>query len=670
MNRATTGTSWGERPSERLESRISIERDGTIVARSGKVEYGQGVRTGFARIVAEELFCPVERVRVELGETDRVPWDMGTFGSMSTANDGALLRRAAAFARILLLERGAARLALPPADLDIEQGAIIARDGRRLSYAELTENEPLQGIIPEHLKTKLVAVLASSAPERIEALDIVTGRARYAADVVLPGMLCGSVPHPPVQGARLISVNDKTARQMPGVVSVVKGEQFVGVVAEREEQALAAARAIGVEWGPSEAGTAEATRLILRQDQGVDSALKNASKRLHARYQVPHIAHASIGPSAAVADVRAGEAHLYVATQRPFGLREEAAELLGLSPDRVHVHPQMMSGMYGRGNMADAVLDAIRMSRAVNRPVWVQFSRTDEFRHSPARPILDGEIEAGLDASGAIVAWKYRSTTNPHTYGTGGASPRLLEMTSGRNAIPPYRLGCAEVLLNVVAAEIRTSAFRSLAAAPNMFAIESFMDELARASQQDPIAFRGRHIEDAWLRATLDSVRTLSGWERRKADAGHGFGVACAVYHGTSVAQVAEVTVADSGLVHLERVWCAVDCGRLVHPDGAQNQIEGGIQQAASWTLHEQLHHRGAEVTTRDWRDYPIATFLDAPKSINVVFISDPTVPSSGVGEPGSVPTAAAIANAVYDACGVRVRKLPLSPSAVNAARP
>ena len=669
MSPAAGGRAWGERPPERLEDRISIQQDGTIVARSGKVEFGQGIRTGFARIVAEELSCPVGQVRVELGETDRVPWDMGTFGSLSIAGDGALLRKAAAYARTLLCERAAARLGVPAADLDVRDGAVAARDGRRLSYAELAGGEPLRGVVPREPRGGLRGAPASSAPKRIEALDIVTGRARYAADVLLPGMLHGRVLQPPTQGALPVSVDDRDAQGMPGVVAVVQEQPFIGVVAEREEQALAAARAIAVEWAPPAAAAAEAVTLRLRHDRGTEAALGRAPRQLRARYRVPHIAHASIGPSAAAADVRGDDADLYVSTQRPFGLRDEAAALLGLAPGRVHVHPQAMSGMYGRGNVADAALDAARLSRAVRRPVLVQFSRADEFRVSPARPVLDGEIEAGLDAGGALVAWRYRSTTNPHTYGMGDMSPQLMEMTSGRNALPPYRLGCAEVDLAVVPAEIRTAAFRSLAAAPNVFATESFMDELAHASEQDPVAFRMRHVDDARLRAVLEAVSRLSGWERRGREPGRGRGVACAIYNGTYVAQVVEVAVAESGRVSLERVSCAVDCGRLVHPDGARNQIEGAIQQAASWTLLERLQTRSGEVVTSGWRDYPIATFRDAPKSIDILFLADPTVPSSGAGEPGSVPTAAAIANAVYDACGARVRELPLSPNAVQAAR-
>jgi CO/xanthine dehydrogenase Mo-binding subunit len=301
--------------------------------------------------------------------------------------------------------------------------------------------------------------------------------------------------------------------------------------------------------------------------------------------------------------------------------------------------------------------------------VLVQWTREEEFRLSPHRPTLDASLTATLDATGAMRGWRSRTQTNLHTYGGNAMPPQVLEMTSGRNAVPAYRIGDAEVLLEVVPAAVRTGAFRSLAAAPNVFAIESFIDELAHASGQDPIAFRLRHLDDTRLARVLETVRERSGWATRPRGRGRGLGVACAVYHGTYVAQVAEVVVAPNGEVRIEQVWCAVDPGRLVHPDGARNQIEGGIQQAASWTLLEELRIENGRVTTATWLDYPIATFHDAPRQIDVVFTAEPRAPSTGTGEPGSVPTAAAIANAVFDACGVRVRRLPLTAAAVVGAR-
>lgn len=660
---------WGERPPERLEQRIVIEPDGTIVGRSGKVEYGQGIRTGFAKMIAEELAVPLERVRVELGETDRVPWDMGTFGSMSTAVDGKSLRAAAAYARSLLIARASARMGVPESELAARGGCVCTHDGRKIAYIELIASEPLTGIVPENVAAPPPQASEGTTPLRLEALDIVTGRARYSADVRLPGMLRGHALHPPVAGSRPLAVDDRRARALPGVIAIVRDGDFIGVVAERDEQALAAVRAIEVTWDPPPAGSFEPVDLTLRRDEGVDAAFTGAAMSLTAHYQVPHIAHASIGPRASVADVRKDGADLYVATQRPFGLRDAAAELLGLPPERIHIHPQAMSGMYGRGNVGDAAIDAVRLSRASERPVLVQWTREEEFASSPHRPILDAQVQAALDSTGAITGWRYEVLTNLHLYGMGSVPPRVLEMTSGRNAAPPYRIGNADILLHVVPAAVPTAAFRSLAAAPNVFAIESFLDELARASGQDPIAFRLRMIEDPRLRWVLETVKEQSGWEKRSRVAGRGFGVACAIYHGTYVAEVAQVSVESDGRVRVERIWCAVDAGRLVHPDGARNQIEGGIQQAASWTLMEELQIHGAEVTTKTWRDYSIATFRDGPFEIDVVFNNQPGSPSTGVGEPGSVPTAAAIANAVFDARGIRVRRLPLTIKNVVAAR-
>jgi len=659
---------WAEPEAERVEMRIVIERDGSVVVRSGKVEYGQGIRTGFARIVAEELDVPLGRVRVELGETDRVPWDMGTFGSMSTAVDGRRIRAAAASARRSLLERAAARLGWSVSELTTRDGRVGALDGREVAYEDLTASQPLTGDVPENADSQ-PRQAPLDMPLRLEAFDILTGRARYAADVRLPGMLRGHVLHPPFRGARLAAVDDGAARAMPGVVAVVRDGDFVGVIAERDEQAVAAVNALQADWTAPDAAPAQSITVALRQDHGVEVALGAASTRLDARYELPHIAHASIGPSAAVADVREDGVDLYVTTQRPFSDRDDVAGLLGVAPDRVHVHPQAMSGVYGRANMDDVVMDAARLSRAAHRPVLVQWTREEEFRLSPCRPVLDASLSAALDATGAIAGWRSRTRTNLHAYGGNAVPPRVLEMTSGRNAVPPYRLGAAEVLLDVVPAAVRTGAFRSLAAAPNVFAIESFVDELAHASRQDPIAFRLRHIDDARLRRVLEVVAERSDWAKTPHRSGRGFGVACAIYHGTYVAQVAAVEIASGDRVRLERVWAAVDAGRLVHPDGARNQIEGGIQQAASWTLIEELRTEKGRVVSETWTDYPIATFRDAPREIDVTFVAHDEGDSTGTGEPGSVPTAAAIANAVFDACGVRVRRLPLTDSAMAAAR-
>ena len=652
-------TIWGATAPERVEDRIAIEPDGAITVKSGKVEYGQGIRVGFARIVADELHVPIDRVHVLLGETDIVPWDMGTFGSMSTAVDGAKLRRAAAFARTLLLDRASQRWGVAACTLRIEGGYIKARDRRSVTFAELVHENPLTGEVPsDPIDGTPHAATSSDLPQRFEAIEVVTGRRTYPADIRLHGMLRGHVLHGPTLDARLRSLDEGGARKMPGVVSVVRDGDFVGVVAERDEQARAATVAMRAIWGRSERTQTAPTNLMLRKDEGTDRALAAATRTFKASYRAPHVAHAALGPSAAVADVRDDGIDLYVATQRPFGLRDEVAQILAVPTEMVHVHPQGMGGMFGRGGMNDAALEAVRLSRAVRCPVLLQWTREEEFRLSPARPMLAATIVAGLDATGRIVAWRSSIETNQFAY-IAGAPARVLAETSGRNAIPAYDLGNVDVSLTVRSGAIKTGAFRSLAAAPNIFASESFMDELAALNGQDPIAFRVRHLTDQRLVSVLEIVREQSHWNDR---GGRALGVACAVYQGTYIAQVVEVAIREN-LIRLERVWCAVDAGRLVHPDGARNQIEGGIQQAASCALLEELTIAPDGVRTATWRDYPIATSLDAPTAIDVSLITDSACPSTGIGEPGFVPTAAALANAFYAATSGRLRQLPLRPA-------
>ncbi|MDQ2912915.1 MAG: molybdopterin-dependent oxidoreductase [Chloroflexota bacterium] len=656
---------WDRREPERLEQRIRVEPDGTITALSGKVDFGQGIRTAFAQIVADELDVPVERVNVVLGDTDQAPFDFGTFGSNSVAQETPLLRKAAAFARGQLIERASAKLGVSREKLDTEAGAVVG-GGKRAAYAELLDSEPLSGTVPDRvvLMPEKRRRYAGRPMPHVEARDIVTGRATFAADIRLPEIARGAMVRPPARGAKLRSLDDAAARAMPGVIAVVRQDNVVGVVAEREDQARAAAAAVVAEWHvvPVEGPTAD---VPMRSDAGVEENLRGASVRLTQTYVLPPIASAPIGPSAAVADVRGYGATMYVGTHRPFGVREQVARTLGLPENKVRVLPQITSGTYGRNSSADAALEAAILSKGARRPVLLQWTREEEFAWSPSRPEAVLEIAAGLDADGHLVAWRYDEHTNVHT--AAGLDPQVLGVTSGRNAIPPYVGFPAKVTLHIEPTRLRTANFRSLAAAENVFAIESFMDELAALSDQDPLAFRLRHLEDDRFRRVLERVAERSGWTERPGGR-RGRGIAGTIYHGTYVAQVAEVEVSLSGAVRLVRVWCVVDPGQTVNPEGVRNQIEGGIQQSASWTLKEELLHRDGRVMNTGWDTYPIATFRDAPESIDVDVEGNETAPPTGVGEPGAVPTAAAIANAVHAASGARLRSVPLTRERVRKA--
>ena len=598
---------------------------------SGKVEFGQGIRTAFAKIVAGELGVPIERITVVLGDTAQVPYDRGTFGSRSIAQDGEILRRAAAHARGLL-----------------------------------ADGKPLAGPIPDDTGA---AAAPAVGPLRLEAPDIVSGRARFVADVRLEGLLRGAVARPPQRGATPASVDDRAARAMPGVVAIVRDGELIGVVAERQAQATAAALALEIEWTAPQRPDQDTVSIPIKEDDGVDAAISGAATHLAATYVMPYISNAPIGPSSAVADVRSDGVTIYAGTQRPFGLRDEAAAALGVAAELVRVIPMLPSGTYGRNSLSDAAIEAARLSKACGRPVLLQWSRDEEFAHGPARPACALEIEAATDAAGAFTAWRYDEHTNAHGYG-GMLDTRMAPFTSGRNAVPPYVVPHLAVTLHIEPSPLRTASFRSLAAAENVFAIESLVDEIAHARNEDPLALRLRNITDPRLRAVLEAVAGRSGWNDRPRGDGRGYGMACTLYaHGTYIAQVAEVTVAANGRVRLGRFWCAIDPGRVIDENGVRNQCEGAIVQSASWTLLEELKQRDGRVATTGWDTYPIATFRDVPTEIDVHVTGVGSEPPTGVGEPPGVPVAAAIANAIFAACGARVRELPITADRVRAAR-
>ena len=662
--------SWQPAPPPRIEDRIRVEPDGTVTALSGKVDFGQGIRTAFAQIVADELDVDFDQVRVVLGDTARSPYDFGTFGSQSIRGEGSNLRNAAAAARALLVSRASARLGVAATELETAGGTVrVKGDGRAVAYADLVQAGPLEGAVPETISTKspdALRVVGRSVPRR-EGRDIVTGQPVYVTDVRLPGMLRGAVLRPPHMGAALQSLDDTAARSLPGVVAIVRDGDFVGAVAERYEQALAAVAALRAEWDPTPPSRGVEHDIELRRDEGVDEAISGASRVADAAYTLPYLANAPIGPSGAVADVRPDRATIYSGSQRPFGLRSEIARLLRLDESRVQVVPSRSSGTYGRNNNDDAPAEAARLSRAVGRPVLVQWTREDEFAYGTLRPAAYIESTGALGPDGRVAAWRYRVTTHAHILAP-VENAQIAAFTAGSGALPTYDIPKAEVLLHVEKSEVRTSSFRSLAGAENVFAIESLMDELAVLAGIDPVAFRLRHISDPRFAAVVQLVADRSGWSTRRANDGRGLGFACTVFDHTYIAQVADVSVGDDGQLRIHKLWCAIDAGLVINPDGLRNQVEGAMMQGASFSLMEEVEHRGGRVAVRGWDTYPIATFLDAPE-IEVIIGGDATHPSTGAGEAGIVPIGAAVANALFAASGIRCRELPLTRENIQKAR-
>jgi CO/xanthine dehydrogenase Mo-binding subunit len=691
----------------RLDRWLRINRDGTVTIFPGKVEIGQGILTALTQIVADQLDVALERVQLAPTDTSYSPDEGITSGSRSIQEGGEALRYAAAETRELLLDRAAARLGVSLEQLSVADGVVTARSGGSVSYWELASDDLLAREASGDVAPKAVSqhTLIGSPVARRDLPRKVTGVPSFVHDIELPGMLHGRVVRPPSYGARLVALDEAELRAMPGVVAVVRDGRFVGLVAEREEQAIRAlnrARRIG-RW--EERATLPDTpdpRFLLKEasTEEVVSEKRDAasaargSRRLAAEYTRPYIAHASIGPSCAIACVEGDRFRVWTHSQGVYPLRKDLARMLQVEEAKVIVVHAEGAGCYGHNGADDVAFDAVLLARAVpGRPVRVQWMREDEFAWEPYGPAMVVRLAAQLDGGGNVVDWSHDVWSNGHTSRTNARSavansallaarhlekalsepvpmnPPLPAGGAHRNAIPLYEFPSQRVVNHYIErAPVRVSALRSLGAHANVFAIESFMDELAQAAGADPVEFRLRHLKDPRARAVIEAAAAKAGWRAgEKGDGVRGRGVAFARYKNMAcyAAVVAEVQIA--GEITISRAWAAVDAGLAINPDGLVNQTQGGIIQAASWTLKEQVRYEPERIVTRGWDSYPILTFDEAPQ-IEVAVIDRPDMPPLGAGEAVQGPTAAAIANAVHNAIGVRLRDMPFTRERVLAA--
>jgi CO/xanthine dehydrogenase Mo-binding subunit len=684
----------------RLSTWLTMQPDGRVLVRSGKVELGQGVLTALAQIVAEELDVAPSRVVMVPAATDASPDESYTAGSLSVQHSGTALRAACAQARALFLGEAARRLGVPAERLTVEDGVI---DGR-LSYAELAGAVSLDVDVDAGAAAKApdgYRVVGRTLP-RLDVPDKVAGRPRFVHDLRPDGMLFGRVLRPPSRGAVLRTVDDSAARAVPGVVAVVRDGAFLGVVAEREENALRALEALraGCRWDetdplPDERDlgaflvSAPSEETVLADTAG-DPAPPAAARRVRARFSRPYLAHASIAPSCGLARWDGRRVQVWSHTQGVHKLRAEMCRALGSAADDVVVRHVEGAGCYGHNAADDAAYDAVLLARAVpGRPVQVVWTRADELAWGPLGPAMVVEIEAELDADGRVQAWRHDVWSNGHSGRPASpGSPPLLAATlvegarpeipssdpplaagggSGRNAVPLYDLPRQRVRTHrLTTMPLRTSAMRALGAHLNVFAIESVVDELAQLAGADPVEYRLALLPDERARAVLRAAAERAGWPGTPAE-GRGLGVGVARYknRGAYCAVVADVEAETS--VRVRRLTIAVDVGLAVNPDGVVNQIEGGALQALSWTTKERVRFDSRAVTSTTWEDYPILTFSEVPP-VDVVLLDRPELPSLGAGEASIGPTAAAVGNALATAIGVRVRTLPLTPENVIAA--
>jgi CO/xanthine dehydrogenase Mo-binding subunit len=697
-----------------LSAWLRVNPNGTVTVFTGKVEFGQGIASALAQVAADELDVGYQRINMVTADTSRTPDEGITAGSQSIEQSGTAIRFACAEARQILLAAAAAKLGVQAADLTITDGTIAAPGGKRTTYWAVTTDAMLRGEATAKRKPKTAGEyrLIGQSLARRDLPAKFTGGVAYLQDLRLPGMLHARIGRPPAPRAELLSLDAAAVKSMPGVIEVVRDGSFVGVVCEREEQAInarLALRELAVwsrpELPPTLADNFERPDAELQAQDSVvyEKTVPSAPvavRQIEARYTRAFQLHASIGPSCAVAHSVDGKLTIWTHSQGVFALRSDIARAFGVPPASVVCVHMEGAGCYGHNGADDAAFDAALLARAVpGRPVRVQWMRDDEFMWEPFGSAMSVKVSADLGADGNIIDWRHELWSYPHSRRPGGregvnllaashvahpfqpAFPADVPQPNGgsdRNSIPLYDFPNQKILKHYLPdAPLRTSSLRSLGAYANVFAIESLMDEAAAAAGADPVEFRLRQLRDERARTVIEAAARNSGWRpgalgdggRGTGSTLRGRGVGFARYknHACYCAVVAEVEVDRiSGIVHVTRAWSAVDPGLAINPDGIVNQIEGGIIQSASWTLKETLKVDRSGIQTKSWIDYPILRFSEVP-AVEVEVIQRPTEGSLGVGEGAQGPTAAAIANAFAAATGRRLRDIPFTPERVRA---
>ncbi|MCG8907830.1 molybdopterin cofactor-binding domain-containing protein [Pseudomonas sp. DP-17] len=703
-------------PLDQVDSFIAIAGNGTITAACGHVDLGTGIRTALSQIVAEELNVDVKQVSLLLGDTRYTPDQGPTIASSSLQVSAIPLRRAAAEAREFLMQRAAQYLKTDIRQLGCEDGEIFVqrKPTRRIGYGELLRGERFE------LKIDASAPLKSHSDYRVVGhsvprLDIpakVTGELTYVHDMRLPGMLHGRVVRPPYTGAdvnaplgrSLVEVDEQSIAHLPGFVRLVVVGDFIGVVAEREEQAIRIARALKVRWKswsdlpPLGLDDLETTLRahprqprLLQDDAQMEAVLKQVERPLQRTYVWPYQQHASIGPSCALANFEDGVMKVWSGSQNPHDLRADLATLLGMPPEQVEVIRMEASGCYGRNCADDVAADAALLAMAVGRPVRVQLMREQEHGWEPKGSAQLIEVRGGLDKDGNVAAYDF-ATCYPSNNGINLAllltsrvdmKPQVTQM-GDRTAVPQYAYPHLRVVCNDAAPIVRASWMRGVSALPNVFAHESYIDELAQMAGADPIEFRLRYLHDERAVALINALATSAHWQPRvspnpQARQGNllvGRGFAYARYFHSAfpgfgsawAAWIVDVEVEPhTGAVRVTDVHVAQDCGQMVNPDGVRHQVHGNVIQATSRALMEYATFDRRGVTSLEWGGYPILGFPQVPR-ITALLLDRPGTPPLGAGESTSVPSAAAIANALHDATGVRFTRPPFTPERVRAA--
>jgi nicotinate dehydrogenase subunit B len=692
-----------------LDSWIRINADGTITVFTGKAELGQGIKTAILQVAAEQLDADLSQLTLITADTALTADEGYTAGSHSMQDSGTAIMHAAAQVRQLLIAEAANRAGVPPEQMKVADATIVAPDGRRFNYAGLVADEMLhvRASPQSPLKDPNTYRVMNHSIQRVDIPAKVTGGVAFVQDLRMLGMVHARVVRPPSYGAKLTSVDTGAAERIPGVMKIVRDGDFLAVIAEGEFQSIEAMRALAAaaRWQesaklPSAADLPKFLTSLPSQDitvldqQGPEGA---AAKSLAATYTRPYLAHGSIGPSCAVAQLENGSLTVWTHTQGVFPDRNAIAQMLGMPQEQVRCIHTEGSGCYGHNGADDAAADAALLARALpGPPVRVQWMREQEHAWEPFGPAMVVKVRADLDNGGSVSDWDYGVWSNTHSTRPGPAGallaarhlsnpfpeppPKPIPMPEGggdRNSIPLYKFPSARVVSHFLPAmPVRVSALRSLGAYMNIFAIESFIDELAASAGADPVEFRLKHLQDERAREVIATAAQRFGWPGQSkqspgAAPGRGYGFAFARYKNLAAycAIACEVEVEhETGRARMVRAIAAVDSGQVVNLDGIVNQIEGAILQSMSWTLYENVTFDDTRITSVDWASYPILRFSAVPDAVEVHVINRPGMPFLGSGEAGQGPAAAALANAVADATGHRFRDLPISRERIKAA--
>lgn len=688
----------------RLSQWLRLRADGMVDVFSGKVEIGQGILTAVAQIVADELDVDLARVRMVPASTAMSPNEGVTSGSLSVQQSCSALRYACAEARALYLEAAALRLGVPAQSLEVRDGTIVGPGNLSISYWELADEGLLERDATAHIAPKAASARrwAGTPAARLDVPDKVFGRPRFIHDLVLPGMLHARVLRPPSPGATLAALDAAAAHAVAGVVAVVRDGSFAGVVAETEAAVRAALERLerAAMWEPGEALPDEANLVAWLKSQPVETTRVDTRgsgisagkvRTLRRGYSRPFVAHASMAPSCAVAQWSGERLHVWTHSQGVYNLRVDLGLVFALPQESIVVEHVEGAGCYGHNGADDVGLEAALLARgAGGRPVRLAWSREDELAWAPFGAAQAIDLEADLDAQGEIVGWRHDVWGNGHVSRPGrgttptlqaawqiakpfprtvAANPPLAGGGGGeRNATPLYDFPGWQITSHrLLTMPIRTSALRTLGAFANVFAIESFMDELAAERGEDAVAFRLRHLKDPRARDVIEAAAARAGWSSWRKSEGKGHGIGFARYKGFGAYCGAVAEVEGEADIRVRRIVLAVDVGEVINPDGVANQMEGGAIQATSWVLKEAVRFDRTRVTSDTWETYPILRFSEVP-AVDVEIIARPDEKALGAGEAAHGPVAGAIANAVFDALGVRVRDLPITRDRIIAA--